>query len=173
MIIMYVRHAEAKKEKLTKFGKKQCKLAVKKKDTIEFSKIYCSSTPRCIKTARYFQRRYKLPMDVCEGLKERQLLSTRNPQNEKEQEWYENYMNPFYSSTEPEGCKEYLTRNFVEFEKMINEHLEKQENIIVVGHSSTLYALYNFIHGINANEDLVWSRAGNCSKVYFEITKKV
>ena len=170
---MFVRHAESKNDKLTKFGKIQCKLAIKQKESIRFSKIYCSSSNRCLQTARYFQKKYKLSLDVCDTLKERELLENSKPQNEKEQEWYDNYMNPMYSCERPEGCKEYLSRNFFEFKKIINEHFDKNENVIIVAHSSTLYALYSYIHGLNKGEDLVWSRAGNCSKVYFEITSKV
>lgn len=173
MIIMFVRHAESKNDKLTKFGKIQCKIAAKGKESIKFSKIYCSSANRCLSTARYFQKKYKLSLEVCESLKERELLANKQPQNEKEQEWFDNYMNPMYSCESPEGCKEYLARNFVEFKKIIDDHFDKNENVIIVAHSSTLYALYSYIHGISKGEDLVWARAGNCSKVYFEITSKV
>lgn len=173
MLILFVRHADAKNDKLTKLGKKQCKLAVKSKDGIKYSKVYSSSARRCIKTARYFQLKYKLPLEVLKGLKDRELLPGLEPQNEKEKEWYENYMNPLYSSTDPEGCKEFLTRNFIEFKKIIDEHIDKNENVIIVAHSGTLYALMAYVNGIRKNKNINWFKAGNCSKVYFEILERI
>ncbi len=173
MIIMFVRHGEAKNDKLTKFGKLQCKLAVKDKEKFKFAKIYSSPANRCVKTARYFQNKYKIPLDILYNLKERELLKTANPQNEQEQEWYDNYLNPEYSSKDPEGCKEYLTRNFVEFKKIIDEHLDSQENAIIVAHSGTLYALAAYVNGIAKGKNITWLRIANCSKVYFEIPDKV
>ena len=55
MIIKFIRHADSKNDKLTKLGKKQCKLAFKQKDSISYSKIYSSSAGRCVRTARYYQ----------------------------------------------------------------------------------------------------------------------
>ena len=98
MIIMFMRHADAKNDKLTKIGRRQCKLALKDRENIKFSKIYSSNTKRTIKTARYFQLKYKLPAEVLEGLNDRELLTDGEPKNEKEQLWYNNYMNPLFSS---------------------------------------------------------------------------
>ena len=78
-------------------------------------------------------------------------------------------MNPLYSSEKPEGCKEYLTRTFMEFERMVKTHIEKDENIVIVAHSCTTYALSAFINGIKKDHDIVWSRIGNCSRLYFEV----
>lgn len=169
---MFVRHGDSKKDKLTRLGKKQCKLALKDKEKLEFAKIYSSSSNRCIKTARYFQNKYKIPLEISFNLKERELLKTIEPQNEQEKEWYENYLNPEYSSKEPEGCKEYLTRNFVEFKKIVDEHIDKNENVIIVAHSGTLYALSAYINGIAKGRNITWLRIANCSKVYFEINDR-
>ncbi len=172
MIIMFVRHGESKKDKLSKFGVKQCKMMVKKEEKYKFSKIYSSPANRCVQTARFFQKKYKIKTEICENLRERELLPNSVPQNEKEQEWYDNYLNPLYSSENPEGCKEYLTRTFVEFKRMVDEHLEKDENIIIVAHSGTLYTLSAFVHGIVKGKNLVWMRLGNCDRIYYEINKK-
>ena len=171
MVIMYVRHAEDEDDKLTPLGIQQCELAVKNKERTVFSKVYSSSSGRCLDTAKYFAEAYGIPVETCENLKERELLDGKYPSNDAEKLWYDNYMNPYFSNTSPEGCKEYLERNFGEFNRIIALHKSKDENVIIVGHSSTLYALYCFIHGLNSAKDLVWSRAGNCSKVYFEIKK--
>ena len=106
-------------------------------------------------------------------MKERELLKTGKPQNEKEQEWYDNYMNPMFSFDSPEGCKEFLTRNFVEFKRIINHHFERNENAIIVAHSGTFYCLMAFINGIQKNKNINWYRLGTGNKVYFEINEKV
>lgn len=172
MIIMFVRHAEAKNDKLTKLGKIQCRLAVKQKDKIKFEKIYCSPANRCVKTARYFQNKYKLPAEICENLAERQLLVDAVPQNDNEQEWYDNYMNPLYENDLPEGCKNYLTRSFVEFKRIVDENIKTNTNVIIVAHSCTIYALSAFVYGIEKDKNIQWMRVGNCSKVYYEINEK-
>ena len=93
MIIMFVRHAEDKNDKLTKLGKLQCKLFLKSDETVKFDKIYTSPANRCLQTAKAIQHKWKLPLEICENLKERELLETAEPQNEHEQEWYNNYIN--------------------------------------------------------------------------------
>ncbi|MBQ8451364.1 MAG: histidine phosphatase family protein [Clostridia bacterium] len=172
MILMFVRHGEDKNDKLTKLGKIQSKLAAKQRENFKFTKIYCSPLGRCVQTARYFQNKLKLPLEICENLRDREMLNG-SPTNEHEQEWYDNYMNPLYSSTNPEGCKEYLTRSFVEFKRIINENFDSNQNVILVAHSCTLYALIAFINGIDKNRNINWVRAGHCNKIYFEIVEKV
>ena len=173
MIIKFIRHADSKKDKLTKLGKKQCKLALKQKDAIKYEKIYASPVGRCVRTARVFQNKLKIQLEVVEGLKERELLKTKEPQTEKERIWYDNYLNPLFSNEEPEGCKEFLARNFIEFNRIVDMHIDKDENVIIVAHSGTFYILSAFINGYDKNKDLKWSRVGNCAKIYFEINKKV
>ena len=171
MILMFVRHADAKNDKLTKLGKKQLKLLFKEKESFEFMKIYASPANRCVKTARPFQIKDKLPLEIVEGLRERELLKTEKPQSEHEQEWYDNYLNPMYSSESPEGCKEYLARNFVEFKRIIDNHIENNENAIIVAHSGTFYALNAYINGLQKNKNINWYRLGSADRVYYEINK--
>ncbi len=171
MILMFIRHADAKRDKITKLGRKQLKLAKKEKESFKFEKIYTSPANRCIKTARKIQLRKKLPLEIVEGLKERELLKTAAPETDKEKEWYDNYLNPMYSSTSPEGCKEYLARNFIEFKRIIENHIEKNENAIIVAHSGTLYALMAYINGLQKNKNINWCRLSTCGKIYFEINK--
>lgn len=172
MIIMLMRHAEDKDNKITRLGKKQIKLALCSEEKVEFSKIYTSASSRCVETARPFAEKYNIEMEICEELKERELLDGRLPKNEKEQEWYDNYLNPEYSSINPEGCKEYLCRNFNAFKKIIDRHFDKNENVIIVAHSGTLYALVAYTMGIEKMKNINWFRMGNCNKIYFEILKK-
>ena len=171
MILMFVRHADAKNDKITKLGKKQLKLLLKEKEGFEFAKIYSSPANRCIKTARPFQVKKKLSLEIVEGLRERELLKTEKPQNDKEQEWYDNYLNPMHSSENPEGCKEYLARNFIEFKRIIDNHIDNNENAILVAHSGTFYALNAYINGLQKNKNINWYRLGSADRVYYEINK--
>ena len=135
-------------------------------EQFEFAKIYCSPANRCLKTARPFQVKRKIQLEIVEGLKERELLKTEKPQNEVEQEWYDNYLNPMHSNESPEGCKEYLARNFIEFKRIIENH-----NAIVVAHSGTFYTLMAYVNGLQKNKNINWYRIGSGDRVYFEINK--
>ena len=109
MIIEFIRHAEAKKDKLTGLGKKQAKLMAEQKDDFVFSKIYCSPMKRCKDTAKILKKKTKLKIEIDERLKERETLRHK-PNSKEEQSWYDNYLNPKYSNFKPEGCKELLER---------------------------------------------------------------
>lgn len=167
MIILFIRHAEAKKDKLTKYGKKQAKIIFKQPEDYEFSKIYSSPTKRCLDTAKIFNKTRKLSLELDERLKERETLS-RSPQNKDEQLWYDNYMNPQFSNYAPEGCKELLERVYEFLGERIFEHYQKNENIVIVSHSGIFYAVMSYFNkGKKGN--INWYKLGNCSKVYFEI----
>lgn len=172
MIIKFIRHAESKNDKITKLGKLQIKLALKQKDDKTYSKIYSSPLGRCVKTARYFQNKLKLQLDVLEGLKEREVLGME-PVSDEDKLWYNNYLNPFFSNEKPEGCKEFLSRSFIEFSKIVDEHIDKDENVIIVAHSVTFYALMAYVNGLQKNKDLTWYRIANCSQVCVEIKSRI
>ena len=170
---MFVRHAEAVSDEITKFGKKQLAMVSDEEERFEFAKIYTTPANRCRETAGAYQKKFNLDVQVLDGLRERELLATKKPQNEKEQEWYDNYLNPLYSSSEPEGCKEFLARNFTQFKKIVNEHFDKNENAVIVAHSCTFYALMAFVNGIYKNKNVNWYRIGTCNKVYIEINERM
>ena len=173
MIIMFVRHAEDLKDELTERGKKQCDTMIDYNEEYTFSKIYTSPAKRCVDTAKALNKKFGLEIQVEKDIIEREGLSENTPKNKKEKEWYDNYLNPEYSSKDPEGCKEYLERTHRCFRKIIDAHFDKNENAIIVAHSVTTYALCSFIYGVRPNEDIKWIRVGNCAKLYFEINEKV
>ena len=140
---------------------------VQGKEEYEFSKIYSSVANRCRMTTGYFKEKFGLEVEFLKGVKDRELLSGK-PNNDDEQEWYNNYLNKNYSHKNPEGCKEFLERNFAEFDKIINAHKDKNENVILVAHSCTFYAIQEYFNRTE-NENIKYYRVGNCSKVYFEI----
>ncbi len=173
MIIMFVRHADDVNDVLTERGRKRCELMIDYEEQYEFAKIYSSSANRCVETAKELNKKFNLEIEIDKDLIEREKLSSKLPKNKEEQEWFDNYLNPEYSSKNPEGCKEFLERTFRCFRKIINEHFDKNENAIIVAHSGTAYSLFAFVNGIQKGEDIKWVRVGNCTKLYFEINEKV
>lgn len=167
MVIMFVRHGDAIDDKLTKLGKKQCELMVSQDENYAFSKIYCSVQNRCKETADYLKKKYGLTVEYSSKIIDRETLN-HEPKTADEQEWYDNYLNKNYSHQKPEGCYEFLKRNFEEFDKIIKNHKERNENVILVAHSCTFYAIQEYFNKCSSHE-INYYRLGNCSKVYFEI----
>lgn len=172
MIVLFIRHADDLNDKLTKRGKKQCEIMIDYDEQYKFSKIYTSPTKRCVDTAKALNKKFNIDVVIDKDLTERDQLG-KAPETELEKLWYDNYLNPNFESEKPEGCKNYLDRNFRAFKRIINNHFDKNENAIIVAHSGTIYALSAFINGINSKDNIKWIRVGNCSKVYFDINEKV
>lgn len=168
MIIMFVRHGESINDKLTDFGIAQCEMMADSEEEYKFSKIYSSVANRCKETAKFLCEKFGLDLVLLEGVKDRDQLENEEPQNADEKEWYENYLNKNYSHKKPEGCKEFLKRNFAEFDKIILAHKEKNENVILVAHSCTFYAIQEYFNA-SVGDEIKYYRLGNCSKVYFEV----
>lgn len=167
MIIMFVRHGEAKNDELTNLGKKQCELMVEQNEDYKFLKIYCSTTNRCRQTASFYKDKLKLETVYLDKLKDRELLG-HDPENDDEQEWYDNYLNKSYSHKNPEGCHDFLKRNFEIFDNIIKTHKDKNENVILVAHSCTFYAIQEYFNHC-LDDEIKYYRLANCSRVYFEI----
>ena len=167
MILMFVRHGEAKNDELTELGKKQCELMIQQNEDYQFSKIYCSTTNRCKETADYYKRKLGLDIEYLDKLKDRELLG-HDPENADEQLWYDNYLNKSFSHKNPEGCADFLKRNFEIFGKIIASHKDKNENVILVAHSCTFYAIEEYFNHCT-DDEINYYRLANCSRVYFEI----
>lgn len=173
MVIMFVRHADDVNDVITERGRKRCELMIDYEEQFEFAKIYSSPAKRCVETAKELTKKFDVEIEIDNDLIEREKLIGRVPKNEKEQAWYDNYLNPKFSFKNPEGCKEFIDRTFRCFRKIVNNHFDKNENAIIVAHSGTTYALNAFVSGIRKGEDIKWMRVGNCAKLYFEINEKV
>lgn len=167
MVIMFVRHGDANEKGLTELGKHQCELMCEGEEKYKFSKIYCSSVERCKLTAEYLKNYFNIEVEYFDKLRDREVLSDA-PQNEQEQLWYDNYLNKNFSSKSPEGCKEFLERNFNVFDEIIKNHKNKNENVILVAHSCTFYAIQEYFNK-TAGSEINYYRLSNCAKVYFEI----
>ncbi len=167
MILMFVRHGESINDALTELGKKQCELMVQAQEEYKFVKIYSSTATRCRETAEFLSKNFDLDIELVEGVVDRETLANK-PKDKDEQEWYDNYLNKNYSHKNPEGCKEFLERNFKEFSRIISMHKSKNENIILVAHSCTFYALQEYLNS-SRQDEINYCRLSNCARIYFEI----
>ena len=164
--IFFVRHGDASDDKLTKLGKKQAKEITKQLNYENIKKIYCSPLKRCLETAKIISKKLNLEIEIINDLKERNKIN--NPKNNIEKEVNENYLNYNYINTKYDTCNAFINRSFDAFDKILENHKNRNENILIIAHSSTIYALNAYITGIPSDGNIVWIRAGNCSKICYE-----
>lgn len=173
MKIIFVRHGDYKDNKLTKVGKKQARLSYYDLYYENIKKIYCSPLPRTIQTAEIIAKKLGIKeITKEERLKEREHLRV-DAKTEKQKLHNDNYLNAEFSMQNPEGCKEFIQRIFSFLDQAISENIEQDNNLLIVGHSSTIYVINSYFTGIPENNQLVWLRLGNCSKIAYEKNKKV
>ena len=158
-----MRHGDHVNDNLNGLGKKQVKFSSYYLRGVNISKIYCSPINRCMESARIVGKTLKKDIVVDNRLKEREKIASMR--SEEDKEWYDNYLNVNYSCKSPEGAKEFFCRIKSFVDDVISKHNDS-ENILVVGHSSTLYALGAYFYGIKDNA--VWMAMGNGSVVCFE-----
>lgn len=176
MRICFIRHASDKigndvdikgDSELTRDGIKLLKKTIEYYDNENISAIYTSPNKRALQTAEIIHKRYNVPVYVKQGLKERVKFDYKVGTID-EQEFWENYLNYNYVSDKFETCKSYIDRNFEVFDEIIKTHDHHNENVIIVGHSATLYALNTYFTGIPKDNQIIWLQCGNCSMVKFE-----
>ena len=169
MRIIFIRHGDYNKKGLTRLGKKQAKMACGELKYENIGEVYCSPCPRAKQTAEVICKALKLPAPiVTELLLERDRLKDQ-PQNPEEQEYYDNYLNPNFSKSHPEGCKDFLARSHKFSDSIIDKDYE---SLLIVGHSSFAYALCHYFMGTN-KDTITWVRLGNCSKLCFDSRDRV
>lgn len=172
MKICFVRHGHNRGDKLTSLGKKQCKNVCYDLYYEDFDKVYCSPLNRTMQTAKIICKKLSISnIKYDERLKEREQLRMVSDDPEII-EYNENYLNYNYCHTNPEGCREFCNRIFSFLDDLIDKHLDNDDNILIIGHSSTLYAINAYFTGIPKDKQIIWMRLGNCGKVCYEINKK-
>ncbi len=174
MRICFIRHASDVKPKvlgedtsISMAGKMQVKNAIRYYDKENIKMIYTSPCKRAVQTAEIIAKRYNVPIVVLNELTERIKFDYKKGSAD-EKLFMENYLNYDFDTDKFESCKKYIDRNFKAFDQIINNHYEKGENVILVGHSATLYALNTYFTGIPKDNQIVWLQCGNCSMVKFE-----
>ena len=171
MKIIFLRHGDYKIDKLTKLGKKQASLSYYDLYYENVQKIYCSPITRTFQTASIIAKKLHIKEIIADDrLKEREHLRPESLA-EVQKQYNENYLNAEFSMRNPEGCKEFIERVFSFLDEAINENLQEDKNILIVGHSSMAYVINSYFTGIPSNNQLVWMRLGNCSKIAYEKQK--
>ena len=169
MKLIFVRHGnDDSNGKLTRIGKKQALLVCLELDYENIDKIYCSPTTRTRETADIISKKLKIN-NICidARITERDKLHTNLPQKEID-EFNKNYLNPKFSRTNPEGCKEYIDRITAFLDDIIKNN-PQDSTVLIVGHSSMLYAINAYIYKTPKTKDIIWTRIGNCGKICYEV----
>lgn len=175
MIINFMRHGECKNqgekrdekfdEELTGFGKKQTKMAVKYLKTCNICVIYSSPKKRCVETAKIVAKKLGVPLIILSDLVER--IGVKNPQSKEEVEAYNRYLDYSFESDKFQTCKQFVDGVQKELKEIIKTHKKCNENVLIVGHSSNLYAINAYFYGMNDNK-VVWTQCSNCAVIRFE-----
>ena len=173
MRICFIRHGDNVDDKLTRLGKLQAKLVCNDLFYEDISCIYTSPKQRTLQTAKIIAKKLKISnITIASQITERSQPTKTNLSTQELAEFNQRYLDYEFSRQNPEGCKEYIDRCFAFLEQIIKTHAPKNENVLIVGHSSFAYALNSFFTGIPKDNELVWMRVGNCSKLCYEVYKK-
>ncbi len=182
MRICFIRHAIDKSKQdvdfkgnqsITLKGKRILKQVIDYYDSEKVVAVYTSTNRRAVQTAEIIAKRYKVPVIATDKLRERTKFDyVKGSQDEKD--FWDNYLNYDYKNDKFETCKDYIDRNFEVFDEIKQKHDPLNQNVIVVGHSATLYALNAYFNGIPKDKKIKWMQCGNCCMVKFETknTKK-
>lgn len=182
MKLVYMRHGIAKKPRRSQFSKFDSKLTLvgtfETLSSIRYicdeniKKIYCSPCIRTLQTARIASKKLGVEIEIVDDLRERVIVNPHDIKTEEDRIFYENYLNLNYQGEGREVCRQYFDRNFAVFSKIIKEHEERDENILIVAHSSTLYALSAFFFGLPEDGKVVWMQCSNSSVIKFDTKNK-
>ena len=174
MRICFIRHGSDIKPKilgedtpLSMQGIRQIKNAIRYYDKENIKAVYSSPCKRAVQTAEIIAKRYHVPVVILEGLAERKKFDYKKDSPE-EKLFMDNYLNYAFDTDLFESCKKYIDRNFEAFDTIVKNHYDKNENVIVVGHSATLYALNTYFKGIPKDKQIIWLQCGNCSMIKYE-----
>ena len=173
MKLIFIRHAQSISDKLTRLGVKQAKNCIKELNYENIVDIYASPLNRTTQTAKIIGKKLKLNVTLDNRLREREMdVSHLDEQEQKI--CNANYLNPKFSHSNPEGCKEFCERVFNFLDDVLAKNYDDDQSVLIVGHSSLAYVMYAYFYGLPKDRNLVWVRVGNASKLAFQsIDKRV
>ena len=165
MKIVILRPGEHKNNILTSLGRQQVELICNQLKEYNFSAVFSSPAGRCIQTADIVCRNLNLNYHIKNELDERWQLG-HNPVNNEEKLWWDNYLNCNHKTSLKEDCCDYIARTNTVLDQIKQDNVA-DSNILIIGHSSTSYAILNYI--IKNNTNIIWQRLGNACFVCYEI----
>lgn len=177
MLVIYMRHGETTKAAdgkvsnydapLTLEGKFQAARTTKYIKNENIACVYAAPSIRTRQTAEIVAKKIHAPLVIVDGLRERIGIKKEDIKSVSDQEFFDNYLNRNYKNNEKETCEKYIKRNFEIIDDIIKKHKDKNQNVLIVGHSSMLYALSAYFHGLQKDGDVIWMQCSNCATVKF------
>lgn len=168
MRIILFRHGEHKNDKLTAQGKNNVKAIGEQLKSFNIKKIFSSPMIRCIETAQILAKLVGVAEIVVKDELAERFQLNHVPTNKAEQEWWDNYMNLSYNPAKNkvgETCNEYISRNNKIFKEIVKS-TSQTDDVLIVAHSSTSYALAHFMWKTKKPQ---WMKLGNANYIVFEI----
>lgn len=146
MKIIFLTHGEENvlKGTLTLKGKVQAFLARQFLKDEEIDEIFVSPQACALQTANIVNKKRNAPLNIFKKFDERSVLK-HNQVATLQSEFAENYFNYNFESEKYETCKKYIDRVFLGLKRILDRDLKC---VLIVGHSSALYAINTFINGI-------------------------
>lgn len=167
MKIIFVRHGETnlKTGKLSRKGIQQIKDARKYLQNEKISAIYCSPKTRALQSANILNKNIQVPLSIINNFDEREQLPD-GCKTKLQKEYEKFYFSYLHESNEYETCKKFISR-FCSSLKQIENKTKKSDTILIVAHSSSLYAINAFVNGIPKDNEIKWLQCNNGAVIKF------
>ncbi|NCB48484.1 MAG: histidine phosphatase family protein [Clostridia bacterium] len=166
MKIIFLNHGEENilKGTLTLKGKLQAFFARQYLKGEKIDEIFISPQTCALQTANIVNKNRKISLNIFKEFDERGVLKL-NQIATLQDEFTKNYFNYNFESEEYETCKTYLDRVFSGLNRIVDKQLDC---VLIVGHSSALYAINTFINKIpkNGHINLIKCKDGTVVKFY-------
>ena len=166
MKIIFVIHGEENvlNGTLTLKGKVQSLFARQFLKEEKIDEIFVSPQTCALQTANIINKKKNVSLNIFKEFDVRGVLKL-NQIASLQEEFTKNYFNYNFESEDYETCKKYIDRVFLGLKRI----LEKDLNcVLIVGHSSSLYAINTFINGIpkDGQIKLIKCKDGTVVKFY-------
>lgn len=169
MKIIFIRHGDynPKTEKLTLLGKLQMLFVRKYLENERIDLVLSSPKLRALEGAKILNKKWDVPLLISRDLREREILITDD--DKLRERYQENYFDMTDESEEYETCKAFVDRTIKGISDAIKSN-KSAKTIVVMAHSSTLYALSAMVNGTEEKDKIKWMQCncGACIKFHLE-----
>lgn len=180
MRICFVRHAEIKKYVgqlipdavgISGKGKKTAKRVAEYLKNENVTVVYSSPTKRAVETAEIIAKAFGVDHILMRQFTERKGVVPRTP---LEKEWEENYLNLDYRNGKVETISDFYKANYEGLDLVIKENKlketkEKEQTIVIVAHSSNLYAFNAYFNNLPLKGRAVWLQCSNGAVIKYQV----
>lgn len=180
MKVIFVRHAEIKKHlgelipdnvKISSKGKKTAKRVAEYLKDENVAVVYSSPMTRCVQTAKIISKDLGTDHIIMKQFRER--LGTI-PKTPEEQEWLNNYMNYDFKNGRVQTLTNFVKENYEGLDLVIKENKlketkDKEIAIVVVAHSSNLYAFNAYFNKSSLKGNCVWMQCNNGAVIKYRV----